>query len=128
MDTITVYDRTDDWTPEEMEAEGMTAMDVKLVLPAKLEVCGCCGGKGTQVRPGIDDNGLSREDMEDRDFMDDYMGGVYDIPCQNCKGRNVSLEIDWERCSVEQSKLAEEHYQERDYAAAEHAAEMRAGC
>jgi hypothetical protein len=49
-------------------------------------ICCVCRGDGTHVNPAIDANGLDRESMADLDFMDNYMSGVYDRPCQNCGG------------------------------------------
>jgi len=49
--------------------------------------CPICKGKGTTVNPNIDANGLSAEDFhDDPDFMDDYMGGTFDVSCGACEG------------------------------------------
>jgi hypothetical protein len=36
-------------------------------------------------------NGLTREDFEDRDFTEDYIKGVYSVPCRECNGNKVVL-------------------------------------
>jgi hypothetical protein len=54
-------------------------------------VCPRCGGEGSYVNPAIDGHGITAEEMHDLgdDFRDDYMAGVYDVPCDVCKGRRV---------------------------------------
>lgn len=64
-------------------------------LPKKKIVCPTCNGKGTHVNPSIDAHGLSREDFdEDPDFARDYMSGVYDVSCYECRGNNVVDALD----------------------------------
>ena len=54
-----------------------------------------CQGRGVYVNPSIDSHGLTREDFdEDPEFHDDYMSGVYNIPCGLCGGRAVEPEFD----------------------------------
>jgi len=68
-------------------------------FPAKTIVCYTCNGSGKTVNPDIDGNGLTREDFDaDPDFEEAYFGGVYDITCRTCKGKNVIVEIDREAC------------------------------
>jgi len=73
-------------------------------IPAKYAVCDNCEGKGTQVNPNVDGNGLTQEDFDEQgpDFFDDYMSGVYDIPCLECKGLRVVLVADENRLTAEQ--------------------------
>jgi hypothetical protein len=54
------------------------------------EVCERCRGEGSHVNPNIDGHGLSQEDFdEDPDFKENYMSGVYDVQCEECKGLRV---------------------------------------
>ena len=54
------------------------------------EVCPLCEGKGTHVNPSIDSGGISGEDFaRDPDFYEDYVNGVYDVPCNECNGKRV---------------------------------------
>ena len=70
---------------------------VGVELPKKKIVCPTCGGEGKHVNPSIDAHGLSREDFdEDPDFARDYMSGVYDVPCYECRGNNVVDVLDEE--------------------------------
>ena len=61
----------------------------------KWVVCTMCQGRGAYVNPSIDSHRLTREDFdEDPEFHDDYMSGVYNIPCGLCGGRAVEPEFD----------------------------------
>lgn len=67
-------------------------------VPLKYEVCSTCQGKGTHVNPSIDCCGLSAEDFrEDPDFAQDYFSGMYDQPCNECGGKRVTPEIDYDK-------------------------------
>jgi len=59
-----------------------------LDVPVKKAVCPRCHG-----------NGISGDDecWQDEDFTEAYFGGRYDIVCEECHGRNVVDEIDYER-------------------------------
>ena len=107
----------------------------ELWLPGKRVVCGRCDGKGTHVNPAVDGDGWTREEMDEQgpEFFEDYMGGVYDVTCHECRGRNVVEEIgerddtwaDWQVQLLDQVNewfQAEYEYQQ------EVAAEIRAGC
>jgi hypothetical protein len=58
------------------------------LIPVEYTVCPTCEGKGKHVNPSIDASGLTWE-MEDRDFREDYLNGVYDVPCYQCHGIRV---------------------------------------
>jgi hypothetical protein len=77
-------------------------------LPAKLEACGVCGGRGTHVNPSIDAHGITESERE-RDWDDEswegYMGGAYDVPCYSCKGEKVIPVPDEAACSEEQIRI-----------------------
>ena len=73
----------------------------KVELPWKWEVCDLCGGNGTHVNPSLDAGGLSDDCADDEDFMDDYMAGAYDVPCNSCQGRRVVPGVDEKNCSEE---------------------------
>ena len=65
---------------------------VSFELRAHFEVCETCNGRGAVVNPSIDEQGLTQEDFDqDPDFREEYCQGRYDIPCPECKGRNVVL-------------------------------------
>ena len=50
-------------------------------------ICPACKGEGSHVNPNIDAGGISAEDFyDDPDFFDDYMSGMYDVPCDACHG------------------------------------------
>lgn len=65
-------------------------------VPIVFEVCSTCRGKGTHTNPAIDCCGISSERFaEDPDFAEDYFGGVYDVPCNECHGNRVAPAIDY---------------------------------
>jgi hypothetical protein len=59
-------------------------------VPFNYGVCPTCDGTGSHVNPSVDAGGISAEDFyEDPGFAEDYMAGVYNVPCYQCKGRRV---------------------------------------
>lgn len=84
--------------------------EVEATLPCKYEVCPVCRGKGTTVNPAIDGHGISAEEFEeDPDFRDDYMNGVYDVPCRECDGLRVIAVVDEQAADPELLK----HYHDQ---------------
>jgi hypothetical protein len=60
-------------------------------VPITLEVCNSCDGRGRYVNPNIDRNGISSEEFyEDPEFEEMYMGGGFDVTCDECQGMRVS--------------------------------------
>ena len=97
-------------------------------LPTKKIVCPTCEGKGTHVNRAIDGNGLDPELADDPDFMEDYLSGVYDVPCYECGGQNVVDVIDESRCTKEQIASYDEHCADEYAYQRECEAELRFGC
>jgi hypothetical protein len=62
---------------------------VQTVVRFQYETCPTCDGKGTHVNPSIDASGLTGEDMSDPDFREDYLSGVYNVPCYHCHAKRV---------------------------------------
>lgn len=58
---------------------------------AKYEVCPRCKGEGVHTNPAIDGHGITAEEMNELgdDFREDYIAGVYDVPCECCHGKRV---------------------------------------
>ena len=76
-------------------------------LPAVYKVCPTCDGCGSHVNPSIDDQGLTAEDFsEDPDFKEEYMCGIYDVPCYECQGLRVVPRVDEEKIEKEGSPEA----------------------
>ena len=101
-------------------------------FPARREVCARCNGEGHHTNPAIDGNGLTADQLyEDPDFAEDYISGVYDVVCEECRGRNVVDVLDYEAAEREgmTEQLAALRRQEDDLARmrTEEAAERRAG-
>lgn len=81
-------------------------------LPFKFEICGHCEGHGTSsaylgafTRRDIDEAG--------EEFMDDYMAGRFDRPCEHCEGGKIKV-VDRAKCSADD--LAEFDAQEAESA------------
>jgi hypothetical protein len=50
-------------------------------------ICPACHGNGTHVNPNIDAGGITASEMhDDPEFLEQYMSGVYDQPCDVCSG------------------------------------------
>ena len=96
-------------------------------LPTHFVVCPLCEGKGKHVNPSVDANGLGRGQMEDEDFMHDYMSGVYDITCNSCNGRRVVKGLDESRCTDGQLDEYYKQQQEQHDVELEMQAELRMG-
>jgi len=103
-------------------------------LPARMMICGRCEGKGTHTNPSIDGNGISAEEMHELgdDFKEDYMAGVYDITCTQCKGEKVmkcidDAAIEPDSAAAELATVIEEYWQGKWEMEAEVAAERRMG-
>lgn len=101
----------------------------EIPLPTRFEVCPRCRGNGSHVNPSIDGNGLSREHMEDREFMEDYMAGVYDVPCYECDGRRVVSVVDEAQCdpALLAAYVEQEDAAAREWAAEAHLRRMESG-
>jgi predicted methyltransferase len=101
----------------------------EIMLPAKRIVCPRCNGTGSHVNPAIDGNGLSADDLDqDPDFNEAYFRGDYDVRCEECKGENVVLELDYEALTPKmQERVCRAEREERAYQA-ELAMERRLGC
>lgn len=71
------------------------------MLPAERVVCPTCSGNGHHFRSDLDENRmieLIEEDGDDEE-MEHYRRGGYDQTCQECKGRNVVDQVDWDAFS-----------------------------
>lgn len=66
-------------------------------LPAKYVVCDACQGRGkSSAYLGV----FTRDDIDEMgdEWMDDYMAGHYDKPCDFCKGERVVAVVDEDEC------------------------------
>lgn len=100
-------------------------------LPCKMEVCDDCEGHGFVLNESMRYHAYTQEDeeMHDPEFLEEYFkrGGIYDVQCPTCKGRNVVAVIDREACEKDpklKDILAQWDEQEENRAQAD--AEIRA--
>lgn len=96
-------------------------------IPTRFEVCDRCHGEGSH---DAWDGGMTAEEMHEQgdEFLEDYLAGVYSVPCTECNGKRVVAVIDELRATPEQRAAYEKHINdEYDYRAMV-AAERAAGC
>lgn len=91
-------------------------------------VCSRCRGKGTHVNPNIDGNGLPDECVNDPEFMESYMSGVYDVRCSECDGNKVLDVVDVDALSDDDKEAYHRHIDEIRSMEAEAVEERRLGC
>jgi hypothetical protein len=102
-------------------------------LPSKMEVCYDCEGHGMVLNESMRYHAYTCDDeeMHDPEFREEYFrrGGIYDVQCPTCKGRNVIKVIDREMVEKNEALkpiLAQWDEQEEDRAQAD--AEYEAEC
>jgi len=83
--------------------------EVTAELPAKNEVCDKCEGHGTHLNPSIGEHAYSAEEFHesfDDEQAEEYFkrGGMYDVTCSVCKGKNVVLVVDSSQCTTPEQK------------------------
>lgn len=98
----------------------------ELSLPAKYEVCPRCDGRGVHDNPAFS-NGFTSDEMaeEGPEFVEDYMAGVYDVRCSECKGERVVPVPDTDRADPGVLAKYEEMLRADAEVEAAHQAEMR---
>lgn len=96
-------------------------------FPAAYVVCATCCGEGSHVNRNIDGNGITSSEWAewDDEEKDHYMRGDYDVPCEECHGQRVTLEIDESVFTAEDRRVFE-LYEERQQSEAESRACERA--
>jgi RecJ-like exonuclease len=110
--------------------------EIELDLPYRMEVCGNCEGHGTVMNESMRNHAYSAEEFaesfpEDEDREQYFKrGGIYDVVCTACHGKNVVPVVDEERLTKEQKAEYEEylkHAQEMARYAAEDRREREMG-
>lgn len=99
-------------------------------LPARMFVCDRCEGNGAILNPSIGEHAYTEEEFN-REFSEDEKaeyfkrGGMYDVVCPECKGKNVVLGIDDDALNPEQKKTVVKYRRAERQAAQERANELR---
>lgn len=101
--------------------------DEEIKLPTHWEVCDLCHGEGSHVNPAIDCGGLGDEFADDPEFRENYLAGVYDVPCNRCEGKRVVKAVNWDALSDEHREAYEDQVQARYDERMESLAELRCG-
>ena len=87
-----------------------TDEEVTAQLPSKNEVCPRCEGHGTHLTPSIGEHGYSSEEFYEAFFEEEdraeyfKRGGIYDVTCHECHGKNVIAVADEDACTAEQKE------------------------
>ena len=128
------YERFMDIIKEENKSpEAAVAQLFNLPVRTHWEICEHCHGEGVHDNPNLHSvggPGIEGLAEEDPDFREEYMSGMYDVPCKTCRGTGkvkitkplydkVSPEVK-ARCE----ELLRDYYSGQDEMAAE--AKMRA--
>ena len=83
--------------------------EIEAELPAKKEVCPRCEGHGSHLNPSIGEHAYSMEEFHeafDDEGRAEYFkrGGIYDVTCHECHGKNVITVIDEDACTTDEQK------------------------
>lgn len=86
--------------------------EVTMDLPSKMEVCPDCDGHGTTLCEGMKGHAYSAEEFAedfDPEEQGEYFkrGGMYDVQCSTCKGKNVVPVVDEEELTPAQKEFYE---------------------
>lgn len=101
--TVTYQSELEDDVDESTLSEDELMYGVKihnLELPAKMEVCDDCEGHGFVLNPSMREHAYSMEEFNetfhDEEDREQYFkrGGIYDIQCPTCNGKNVVPVVD----------------------------------
>ena len=102
--------------------------EIEVFLPSKKVVCDGCDGHGTHLTPSMRDHAYSSEEFHG-DFSEEeqeqYMtrGGMFDVTCETCKGKNVIDVIDRQACTSDEDKKNLARFDELEKDRREHEAE-----
>lgn len=115
--------------------------EVTVPLPHKHEVCPRCEGHGTHLNPSIGSYAYSAEEFDEAfepgsEEREHYFhrGGMYDVKCHTCQGKNVVLVVDEAECTTQEQKkhlkayLKSERRRAREEAEDRHTRWMEDGC
>lgn len=99
--------------------------EIEVALPANWHICHHCRGSG---KSSAYLGAFTQEDMDEAgpEFMDDYMSGVYDRPCDHCKGSGKLLLVNEKACTTTELKAALRNMRDQQAALDEERAIIRA--
>lgn len=99
--------------------------ETTVALPAKWVICTHCNGQG---KSSAYLGAFTQQDMDDAgpEFVEDYMRGEYDRPCDDCNGLGRVLIADEKRCTAPEHKTALQWIEDQRIAIAEERAIVRA--
>jgi RecJ-like exonuclease len=105
--------------------------EITVALPHRMEVCERCEGHGKHLNPNIGSHAYTPEEFNesfDDDEREQYFkrGGIYDVICEVCHGRNVVPMLDESACKVQGLTTEMEAYLKSEKERCQYEAECRA--
>jgi len=84
------FEYQEEYDFENLGEKGIPVKSKKIVCPA-------CRGNGTHFRTDLDESRMVDMLEEDGDYegLESYRNGAYDQTCNQCNGKNVVDEVDW---------------------------------
>lgn len=81
-------------------------------FPSKMEVCDDCHGHGYVLNESMRSHGYSSEEFfeefDDEERLEYFKpGGIYDVACPTCQGKNVIEVIDESRLHPDEKRIYE---------------------
>ena len=117
-------------TTIDLTYENDNGEEITISVPARMEVCDRCEGTGFHLTPSIGEHAYSAEEFYeefDEEGQQEYFrrGGIYDVQCEVCHGRNVVPVVD-ENNIPERLKSQYAEWEKWDEENARYEAESRA--
>ena len=99
----------------------------EVAIPHRWQICSACQGEG---KSSAHLGAFTQSDIDeaDQEFLEDYMAGRYDRPCDGCAGLGRIKVADLSRMSPADRAAWRAQCRADDEIAAIEAAERRAGC
>lgn len=94
--------------------------EIEHAFPSINEVCARCEGFGTHLTPSIGEHAYSMEEFyesfpEDEDREQYFRhGGIYDVKCEECGGKNVVPVVDEGHLDAQQKELYADYCRSED--------------
>ena len=86
-------------------------------FPSKVIVCPTCGGTGAVLIDGMRGHAYTPDELGElgEDFIGDMTSGVYDRPCEECRGKRVSAELIEDELSERDQERLDAYYEDLNH-------------
>lgn len=87
--------------------------EIEIAIPSKWVICEDCRGHG---KSSAYLGAFTHDDMQEEgpEFVEDYIAGNYDRPCDTCGGSGKELVPDLEQCTSDEQRAALAYKAEQD--------------